>query len=826
MLDYVGLLKGVRSPDRVRSSQIIGAVVDEFEPLGSPDAALIAGTGSIEKTRVLVFAQEKPRGRDAETTARLNYGMMTAAGYWFVVEQLERAAEKGTAVVTLIDTPGADPSRQGVEHLLAWSISACIAEFLHYSGPTLSVVIGEGGSGGALALQVADRRLMVSDAIYSVIAPESCSAILYRDSSHIQEALELLRPSATDVLGAQIIDEVIDWSGDVAVSDHDRAVGQLRKDLVTALSAAIAIPNGSRVRRRRDLILRCGALRSQPEEGGRIGPSEHTIAGADGEKASSEPPIRKFATVGNADDSISVLQHAYFSSLTPRDREAKPELICPRASKGCGNVFSREEYRALGWACPHCGRGERLSSAQWICWLCDEASFEELYPDLDLAQLHHGGYDNKTYRAQREEARARHGVGEAVRVGIGQIKGRACALAVSDFRFFGGSLGAACGEKIRLLCEVAQAERLPLIALTCSGGARMQDGTLGLVQMAKTNAAIMRLLRQGIPYISILTDPCTGGALGSYATLGTVLLAEPRALIAFAGPRVMRLAGLSVDENLLDSEHAARHGGIDEIVPRSRLRARICRYLDISHRGENDHHEPSRTRLPSLTGRYASHWFADFTSRLSTLLDEAHDLVGLRPGAHVAWASIPSQLADLALETIPAILEQATRAEDPDVRARAARALARFPRHDRARPEQALRDEHPRVQANAAYELLLSDREHPDALAVLRGLLAAEDASSRRAGLFVVGRIPVEALRSEVNNLCGVPEVGVRVPAIITLFAYGDVERGSKLLQSLVASVGPYGARLARRLLPVIPPEQAESVRKCLGQIPGDKSGS
>jgi acetyl-CoA carboxylase carboxyl transferase subunit beta len=457
--------------------------------------------------------------------------------------------------------------------------------------------------------------------------------------------------------------------------------------------------------------------------------------------------------------------------------------------------------------------------------LSDDGFFEELYPDLDLADLDHGGYDNEAYRIAREEARALHRVGEAVRVGIGKIEGRACALAVSDFRFFGGTLGAACGEKIRLLCEVARAEQLPLITLTCSGGARMQDGTLGLVQMAKTNAAIIGLLQQGIPYISILTDPCTGGALGSYATLGTVVLAEPRALIAFAGPRVMKLAGLSVDENLLDSEHAAEHGGVDEVVARGRLKARIRRYLDICNHGENGLDEPSRAVLPSsrLSGRYTSHWFTDFTTRLSTLLDEAHDLFGLRPGAHVAWASVPRQLAELALVTIPTILEQATRSEDPEVRERAAQALARFPRPDRARLEQALRAEHPRIQANAAYELLAADRGHPEALAVLRGLLAAEDASSRRAGLFVISRIPIETLRAEVDRLCGVPEMGVRVPAIMTLFAYGDVERGSGLLRSLVASVGPYGARLAKRLLPLVPPEHAQSVQECLRQIVGEE---
>jgi hypothetical protein len=343
--------------------------------------------------------------------------------------------------------------------------------------------------------------------------------------------------------------------------------------------------------------------------------------------------------------------------------------------------------------------------------------------------------------------------------------------------------------------------------------------------MAKTNAAIMRLLQEGIPYISILTDPCTGGALGSYATLGTVLLAEPRALIAFAGPRVMRMAGLPVDENLLDSEHAAEHGGIDEIVPRSRLKGRIRRYLDICHSSENGQDESSRTRLPSskLTGRYKSHWFADFNSRLSMLLDEAHDLISLLPDAHVAWANIPSRLADLALVTIPAILERATRAVDPEVRARAARALARFPHHDRTHLEQSLRDEHPRVQANAAYELLAANSEHSDALAVLRGLLKAEDASSRRAGLFVVSRIPIDAVRSEVDSLCAVPEVGVRVPAIVALFAYGDVERGSTLLKSLAASVGPYGVGLARRLLPLLRPEHAQSLRQCLEQIAEDE---
>ncbi len=807
------LLSDVRDPNRIRSSNLIARLVEGFEPLDSPDGALIAGHGLIAGFRVLVLGQEKPSGGDPAQAEAVSFGMMGAVGYWFVVEQLERAAADALAVLTFIDTPGADPSKLGVEQLLAWAVSASISSFIAYPGPTVSVVIGEGGSGGALALQVADRRLMVSDAFYSVISPESCSAILFRDHDHIPEAMQVLKPGAKHVLEIGVIDEIVDWPKRVAVKNHDRAATLLQPHIKTALTATAAIQTEQRLADRSAALMRCGRLRTEaePRTATRVVPS----------RAAAPARVRfvdASIDIDSDDHSIASLRQAYFEEQGLDDWMAhESDLLCRREGGGCGAVFSSSSYHAAGWACPQCGRGERLGAPHWVEILTDAHSFEELWADLDLPEMNDPVYDNETYRRQRETIRRRTGASGSMCVGIGLVEGARCALTISDFRFMGGTLGAVAGEKIRLIAGEAHAERLPLVSLVCSGGVRMQDGTLGLVQMAKSNAAVQKLLDAGLPHIVILADPCTGGALASYATCATTIIAEPRALLAFAGPRVLHLAGLPVDESQLVAETYARHGGVDEVVPRKVLRSRLRRYIDAA---TSDRVAPAEApsaaqRQRAITRRRVSAWFGEIRYQLANVIDGARGLIE-EEATELVQANVVSELATLARVEIPSLLAKATQSGNARVRASAVAALATLPqaavRIDDA-VERALDDHHHRVRAEAALGLLRRTPDHVAAVATVERLLGSDDAATRRHGLYVATGAPLEIFEPEIRRLCEDTEAAVRLAAGVAAAASGALDLAVEVIQPLIGTpTSPKRWRVVP-LLAIMSPDMADLLR-------------
>jgi acetyl-CoA carboxylase carboxyl transferase subunit beta len=190
--------------------------------------------------------------------------------------------------------------------------------------------------------------------------------------------------------------------------------------------------------------------------------------------------------------------------------------------------------------------------------------------------------DTKKYSARISVARAETGENSAIKTGTGKINGRMAAFGIMDFRFIGGSLGSVVGEKIVRLVDEAIQRRLPLIMITQSGGARMQESTTALMQMAKTAAAIGRLSEAGLPYIVILTNPTTGGVTASYAMLGDVQLAEPKALVGFAGPRIIKQAmKCELPEGFQKSEFVLDHGYCDRIVSRHTMKEELSRILSL-----------------------------------------------------------------------------------------------------------------------------------------------------------------------------------------------------------------------------------------------------
>jgi len=251
---------------------------------------------------------------------------------------------------------------------------------------------------------------------------------------------------------------------------------------------------------------------------------------------------------------------------------------CPN----CREVLVGKDWEKNLKVCGKCGYHFRLNAGDRIDMLVDDDSFVEFAADLLPSDPLEFVSRAQPYRARLETERVNTGLSEAVVVGRAQIEEMRIIIVVMDFRFIGGSMGTVVGERIARAIEMAADERIPLVICSASGGARMQEGLLSLMQMAKTSAALGRLADAGAPYISLLTDPTTGGVSASFAFLGDVILAEPGALIGFAGPRVIEQAihqKLPKDTNTADFVRA--HGMIDDIVHRRDMRAVLGRLLRI-----------------------------------------------------------------------------------------------------------------------------------------------------------------------------------------------------------------------------------------------------
>jgi acetyl-CoA carboxylase carboxyl transferase subunit beta len=245
----------------------------------------------------------------------------------------------------------------------------------------------------------------------------------------------------------------------------------------------------------------------------------------------------------------------------------------------CKEIMYRAEVERAGRVCPKCHYPFRISARERLGQLADPGSFEER--ETSLATTDPLGFkDTKKYRERVRAAAQKTASDEAVICGVASIGGQPVVLAVFEFGFLGGSMGSVVGEKLTRAIELAIDKHLPVVIVSASGGARMQEGILSLMQMAKTSAALERLGAAGLPYISILTDPTTGGVTASFAMLGDVILAEPRALIGFAGPRVIaETIRQPLPEGFQRSEFLLSHGQLDLIVERRELKDTLRRIL-------------------------------------------------------------------------------------------------------------------------------------------------------------------------------------------------------------------------------------------------------
>jgi acetyl-CoA carboxylase carboxyl transferase subunit beta len=245
----------------------------------------------------------------------------------------------------------------------------------------------------------------------------------------------------------------------------------------------------------------------------------------------------------------------------------------------CGEILQISKLEENLNVCPYCQNHFRIDAEARVESLVDAGSFQEYGQEL-VSKDPLAFEDKKTYQERLAQAKDKTEKNDGTLVGLAKIQSQKCALAVMDFTYMGGSMGAITGEKIAFCFDLALKHKVPAIVINCSGGARMQEGIVSLMQMAKTSASRQKLKNAGIPYISVLTDPTTGGCAASFAMLGDVTLAEPEALIGFAGPRVIEQSiRQKLPEGFQRSEFLLEHGFIDQIAAREDLKKELAFYL-------------------------------------------------------------------------------------------------------------------------------------------------------------------------------------------------------------------------------------------------------
>lgn len=267
-------------------------------------------------------------------------------------------------------------------------------------------------------------------------------------------------------------------------------------------------------------------------------------------------------------------------TTSTEDKKSVPDGLwhkCPR----CKKAITAAEHEANKFVCPSCNYHDKIGSKEYFEILFDDSKYRELFANIKPTDPL-SFKDTKDYKSRLADSQKKSGMTDALRVGTGNIHGFPIVIACMDFNFIGGSMGSVMGEKIARAIDYGREHKIPVMVISKSGGARMMEAAFSLMQMAKTSAKLALLAQEGIPYISLLTDPTTGGVTASFAMLGDFNIAEPEALIGFAGPRVIReTIGKDLPKGFQSSEFLLEHGFVDMIVSRTELKSRLGKLLSL-----------------------------------------------------------------------------------------------------------------------------------------------------------------------------------------------------------------------------------------------------
>ncbi len=282
-------------------------------------------------------------------------------------------------------------------------------------------------------------------------------------------------------------------------------------------------------------------------------------------------------TVVSNDEVISTPPAENDAKVESAEKSEDTSTVCPK----CKQVYDKAVLRENLNVCPACGYHFVISPERRVRNLVDQGSFKQLKCKVPFVNP----LENPDYEAKITSLQEKTGLEEAVYTGVGKIDGYETVICVMSSKFLMGSMGIAVGEKVTNAFEYADKKKLPIVVFTASGGARMQEGILSLMQMAKTSAAVEKFSKHGGLYVAVLTHPTTGGVTASFATLGDITLAEPEALIGFAGPRVIeQTIGQKLPDGFQRSEFLVDHGFVDQIVPRNKMRETLALILRLHSR--------------------------------------------------------------------------------------------------------------------------------------------------------------------------------------------------------------------------------------------------
>ncbi len=263
-----------------------------------------------------------------------------------------------------------------------------------------------------------------------------------------------------------------------------------------------------------------------------------------------------------------------------KDKKETPEGLWHKCAK-CKVIVSEEDHAKNLWVCANCGHHERVNAREYFAILFDEGAFTEMDKGLQSGDPLNFE-DTKKYKDRYAASVKKTGLNEAVSTAHGKLDGQEVSMACMNFNFIGGSMGSVVGEKIARAIDYAVEKEIPFIMISKSGGARMMEAAFSLMQMAKTSSKLALMGKKGLPYVSVLTDPTTGGVTASFAMLGDINIAEPGALIGFAGPRVVKeTIGKDLPEGFQTSEFVMEHGFLDFIVERKKLKKKIGQFLGM-----------------------------------------------------------------------------------------------------------------------------------------------------------------------------------------------------------------------------------------------------
>jgi acetyl-CoA carboxylase carboxyl transferase beta subunit len=533
------------------------------------DPAVIIGTAVFKGSnkRVGIIAQQTP-SNDNERT-KFNFGLVKADGYGLSINMMEYAEENNIILHTYVDTIGGDPYEYSAEKLQSWLISYCQDKMIRLKTKSISVVIGSGGSGGAIAIQLAHKRFMLSRAEYSVITSKGCSAILFRTADNEEQALKVLQPTSDYMLKYGIIDKVIKEPSLDKADYYKKVTDNIENALIKATAEL----------EKSDVYYLRNTLVKKIEEVGQIEQNPHryqTFA------KKLKKLVNRYQSK-NQNPDISQMQIALYGGqpyVCNDEKDQDGNVIRP----GCKYQTTESEFRENYYSCPNCHKQMSLNSDEYIDMLLDDGSFNEIRPDISVDNID-SKFNFYDYTDSRKKMEGRTDSKDSLVIGYGTIYDTPVTIAVSDFRYMGGSMGSVFGEKMRLIAEFALMKKLPLISITASGGARMQEGTVALYQMAKTVATSIKLKEADLPYITILGHPTTGGALASYAVQGDFIISEKKANIAFAGDRVVKLTsgGRGVSPEIMSSEFYEKHGGIHLVLERTQMKSVLAGILKVTH---------------------------------------------------------------------------------------------------------------------------------------------------------------------------------------------------------------------------------------------------